>query len=208
MMQNPIFSEAPAIGETEPALLLGSRPRTQYSEPHWYAAYTCANHEKRVAHQLQQHSLECFLPLCDSVRRWKDRRVRLQLPLFPGYVFVRFPPQERLRVLEIPSLVRLVGFNGVPSPLSSQEIEVMRNVQTCRLRAVPHRYLKVGRRVRIIRGPLEGCEGILLREKSDFRVVLSVDLIMRSVAVEVGAEDIVTVSGSNIQTASTCLSPT
>jgi transcription antitermination factor NusG len=172
----------------------------QYLEQRWYAAYTCANHEKRVAEQLAQRSIEYFLPLYESVRRWKDRGVRLQLPLFPGYVFVRLALQHRLQVLQIRSVVRLVGFDGLPTPLGDDEIEGLRNGLAHRLRAEPHPYLTVGRRIRIIRGPLEGCEGILLRKKGKFRVVLSIDLIMRSIAVDVGAEDIVPLPGSRIQT--------
>src|SRR6266852_464107 len=80
------------------------------TQPHWYAAYTSANHEKRVAVQLKERAVENFLPLYESVRRWKDRRMKLQLPLFPGYVFVRLALRDRLRVLQIPSVVRLVGF--------------------------------------------------------------------------------------------------
>src|SRR6266404_7223919 len=78
----------------------------------WYAAYTCANHEKRVREQLEQRSIESYLPVYKTVRRWKDRQMRMQLPLFPGYVFVRMVLADRLRVLQVPSVVRLVGFNG------------------------------------------------------------------------------------------------
>jgi transcription antitermination factor NusG len=173
----------------------------------WYAAHTRANHEKRVAEQLGRRAVEHFLPLYQSVRKWADRLKRLEVPLFPGYIFVRLPLQERLRVLEIPGVARLVGFDNLPAALPDDEVEALRSGLTGQLRAVPHPYLKVGRRVHIIRGPLEGREGILLRNKGDFRVVLSVDLIMRSVAVEVGAEDIVPLSGSSIQIISACLSP-
>src|ERR1700692_1792555 len=88
MTQTCIFSGAPPVERTEPALPLGSRTYIEYFEPHWYAAYTFANHEKGVAQQLERRSVECFLPLYESVRRWKDRRVRLCPPFFPGYVFV------------------------------------------------------------------------------------------------------------------------
>lgn len=174
----------------EPALSPGSHPWADYFEVRWYAAYTCANHEKRVAGQLEQRAVEHFVPLYESVRRWKDRRVRLHLPLFPGYVFVRVALRDRLQVLEIPSVVRLVGFNGRPTPLSDDEIEALRIGLAQRLHAEPHPYLKAGRRVRIVRGPLQGSEGILIRRKRLFRVVLSVDLIRRSVAVEVDSADI------------------
>jgi transcription termination/antitermination protein NusG len=179
---------------------------TNSFERRWYAAHTRANHEKRVADQLSRRAVEYFLPLYESVRKWADRRKWLEVPLFPGYVFVRLPLQERLRVLEIPSVARLVGFNNLPTALPDDEIEAIRNGLNGQLRAEPHPYLKIGRRVRIIRGPLEGCEGVLLRNKGDFRVVLSVDLIMRSVAVEVGAEDVVPVSVSRIPAADESIS--
>jgi transcription antitermination factor NusG len=153
----------------------------------WYAAYTCANHEKRVAQQLSVRSVEHFLPLYESVRRWKDRRVQLQLPLFPGYVFVRIALRDRLQVLEIPSVARLVGFNGTSTPLPDGEIETLKAGLEGGVRAVPHPYLKVGRRVRIITGPLAGQEGIFVRRKGTLRHVLSIDLIQRSILVDMEA---------------------
>src|ERR1700675_35642 len=113
-------------------------------EPRWYAAYTCAQHEKRVAEQLAKREVEHFLPLYSSVRRWKDRRVRLSLPLFPGYVFVRLALQDRLRVLEIPSLVRLVGFGGSPSALPEEEVELLRSGLAGEVHAEPHPFLILG----------------------------------------------------------------
>jgi len=164
--------------------------RSDYLEPRWYVIYTSANHEKRVAVQIGQRSVEHFLPLYESVRRWKDRNMRLQLPLFPGYVFVRLALRDRLRVLEVSSVVRLVGFNGSPSALPDEEIEALKTASACGLRAEPHPFLTVGRRVRIKRGPFEGRQGILLRKKGTFRVVLSVEMIMRSIVVDVDAADV------------------
>ncbi len=161
-----------------------------FFEPHWYVAYTSANHEKRVTQQLLERSVENFLPLYDSVRRWKDRRMKLQLPLFPGYVFVRLPLRERLKVLQVPGVARLIGFNGQPAALPDKEIEALRTGLAAQLRAEPHPYLTVGRRVRVKSGALEGVEGILIRKKNACRVVLSLDLIMRSASVEVDASDL------------------
>ena len=119
------------------------------SEPHWYAVYTRANHEKRVAAELHARTIEYFLPLYSSVRRWKDRRVTIDLPLFPGYVFVRMVLEQKLRVQQIPSVVRLVGFNGLPTALPDEDMEILRlGLTDCR-RAEPHPFLKLGRRVRI-----------------------------------------------------------
>ena len=156
----------------------------------WYAAYTCARHEKRVSKQLQERRIDSFLPTYHSVRRWKDRRKELDLPLFPGYVFVHLAGDDRMRVLQVPGVVRFVSFNGRPAPLDNSEIESLRNGIANGVHAEPHPYLKVGRPVRVKHGPMAGTEGILVRKKDKFRVVISVGLIMRSVAVEVQASDL------------------
>jgi transcription antitermination factor NusG len=166
------------------------RRAAAWFEPRWYAAHTCANHEKRVAEQLRTRGVEHFLPLYSTVHRWKDRRVRLQLPLFPGYVFVHLPLAERLRVLQVPSVARLVGFGERPVALPAHEIDVLRDGLGGGFPAQPHPYLTVGRRVRIRNGPLAGLEGILLRKKGNFRIVLSLDLIMRSIVLEADAADL------------------
>lgn len=161
-----------------------------YVESCWYAAYTCSRHEKRIAYQLTQRSVEHFLPLYETVRRWKDRRVRLQLPLFPCYIFVRVALRDQLEVLQVPGVVRLVGFNGRPTALSETEMLVLRRALSSGLRAEPHPYLTTGRSVRITKGPFTGFEGILARRRGLSRVVISLALIKSSVAVEVGSEDL------------------
>jgi transcription antitermination factor NusG len=160
------------------------------SQPFWYAAYTSANHEKKAAAEISRRGVESFLPLYRAVRRWSDRRVELEMPLFPGYVFVHLALRERLKVLLVPGVVKLVGFGGSPAALPDEQIEALRAGLDGQLLAEPHPYLMVGRRVRIVRGPLCGAEGILVRKKSVFRVVLSLELIMHSVAVEVDAADV------------------
>jgi transcription antitermination factor NusG len=161
-----------------------------FREHRWYAVYTCANHEKRVVDQLAPRAIEHFLPLYESVRRWKDRRVKLQLPLFPGYVFVRLWLGERLKVLQVPGVVHFVSFAHGPAVLPERQIEALRASLRAQLHAEPHPYLTIGRRVRVTRGPLEGVEGILIRKKNVLRVVVSLDLIVRSAAVEVDSADI------------------
>ena len=156
----------------------------------WFAAYTCAKHEKRVADQLVQRGIEYFLPLYQAVHRWKDRRVQVRLPLFPGYVFVRLDLRDRLRVLQIPSVVRLVGANGHPLPVEGREIQALRKGLTSAVVAEPYPYLTIGRRVRVKRGPLEGTCGILMRKKNNVRFVISIDLIMRSISVEIDIVDL------------------
>jgi transcription antitermination factor NusG len=160
------------------------------SEEHWFAAYTCANHEKRAAAHLEARGVEHFLPLYSSVSRWKDRRAQLTLPLFPGYLFVRLASQARLRVLEVPGVVRLVGFNGQPYPLPDSEVESLRAGVRKGMLLQPHPYLNIGSRVRIKTGWLGGTEGILIRKKNTYRVVISLNLISRSASVEVDAADI------------------
>jgi transcription antitermination factor NusG len=156
----------------------------------WYALYTCPRHEKCVAQQIEQRSISCFLPLYRSVRRWKDRRKELELALFPGYVFVRLALKDRFRVLQLPSAVRLVSFNGQPAVLPEAEIEGLRQRLAHGGCVEPHPYLSVGRRVRVCAGPMQGLEGIIVRRKDRCRVVFSLDLIMRSVAVEVDETEV------------------
>lgn len=161
-----------------------------FLEQRWYAAYTCANHENRVSEQLAAREVEHFLPVYRSVRRWRDRRVELDLPLFPGYVFVRLALRDRLRVLQIPSVARLVGFGGSPTALPDEDMEILRAGLDSRLMAEPHPYLTEGRRVHVRRGPLTGMRGILLRRRGKARFVVSMELIMRSMSVEMDEADL------------------
>jgi transcription antitermination factor NusG len=165
----------------------------EHYEARWYAAYTSANHEKRVAGQMVVRGVEHFLPLYASVRRWRNGRVTLQRPLFPGYVFVRIALREKLRVQQIPGVAWLVGFDGTPAALPEEEIQALRTGFASGMRAEPHPYLTVGRRVLITSGPLAGREGILKRWKGDLRVVLSTDLIQRSILVDIDASSVVPV---------------
>lgn len=158
--------------------------------PQWYAVCTRSNHEKCAAAQLDLRSIQHFLPLYETVRKWKDRRKRVQFPLFPGYIFVRIPLQERMRVLLAPGVVRLVGFDNRPVALPDEEIEALRSVLVRGLHSEPHPYLSVGRRMRITRGALEGLEGVLIRKKGRVRLVLSIDLIRQSAMIEVDSADV------------------
>ena len=190
-MQTSMIAGAIAVERTEPTLPLGARIPTEYFEPHWYAAYTCANHEKGVTQQLQRRPVECFLPLYESVRRWQDRRVRLQQPLFPGYVFVRVSLRDRLQVLKVPGVAKLVGFDGHPTPVPKEDIEAVRACLIGCHSVQPHYYLQRGQRVRVLSGPLAGLTGIVVREKKATRLVVSLDLLMRSVSVEFDTADFV-----------------
>jgi len=160
----------------------------------WFAVYTRSNHEKSVAEQMEKRSIERFLPTYEVVRKWKDRRMRLSVPLFPGYVFVRFAFDHRIGVLAVPGVVRLVGFNGQPAALAESEIETLRLFDGKRICAEPHPYLTTGRKVRVIRGALIGLEGVLVRKKGIARLLLSIDLIRQSAIIEVDSADVEPIS--------------
>ncbi len=154
-------------------------------QPFWYAAYTRANHERRVAQQLAERGVENFLPQYESVRNWKDRKVRLQMPLFPGYVFVHLALQNRLQVLQVPGVACLVGFAGRPVAVPEEEFANIRFCVNHGMRAEPYPYLKSGTQVRVRSGPLKGTQGIVVRRKNRSRLVVSIELIQRAVAVDV-----------------------
>ena len=166
------------------------------TEPRWYALYTCARHEKKIAEQLRLRSIERFLPLYETVHRWKDRRVRVELPLFPSYVFARIARPDHLRALQIPGVVRFVSFNGHPVALPEPEIAALQRGLSAGVRAEPHPYLVPGRRVRLKSGPLCGLSGKLIRRKENYRIVISVESIARSIICEVALEDL-ELSGPN-----------
>jgi len=160
------------------------------SSRQWFAAYTTPRHEKHVSELLAHRRIETFLPLYRTARQWKKSApVVLELPLFPTYVFVCIDQNARSAVLDTPGVLSIVGSSKEPWPLPDLEIEALRLSMQAR-KVEPHPYLKVGERVRIKAGVMAGVEGVLLRRKNDFRVVLTLDAIMRSVSVEVDAEDL------------------
>jgi transcription antitermination factor NusG len=151
----------------------------------WYALSVKPQHEKSVAEQLAAKSLESYLPLYSDKRRWSDRMKVVEVPLFSRYVFCRFDFESRLKVLQITSINKIVGFGGRPYPVEDQVIHDLKTVVGSGLPYNPCPFLRVGQRVRVCEGPLEGTEGILAREKSGYRVVINVELLNRAVAVEV-----------------------
>ena len=156
----------------------------------WFAVFTKSRHEKRVAEYYAERQIEHFLPLYRVVHAWTHyRKAVLDLPLFPGYLFVHTAREERLRVLGAPGVVSLVGCGKVPTPLPDFEIESLRTGLRLR-RFEPHPYLVTGARVRIKAGALAGMEGVVLRQKNNLRVVLTVEVIRHSYAVEVDTDDI------------------
>ena len=157
---------------------------------HWHAIYTSPRHEKRVHEHLSYRDVESFLPLYRTVHRWKNGcKPVVELPLFPGYLFVKIAQPERVRVLEVPGVLSFVGTRVEPARLADFEIETLRSGLHLQ-KVEPYSDLAVGQSVRIMAGPLTGLAGVLLRHNNGFRVVLTLDLIQQSVAVELDAADI------------------
>lgn len=169
-----------------------SRP-TPLSRLCWYAVRTRSRHEKRVRAQLEGRSIEVFLPLIARWRRWKDRKVQVLFPLFPGYCFARFPWQERLRVLTAKGVVEVLGANGRGLPVADLEIEAVQRLVTSTLPVDPHPFLEPGMAVEVRRGPLKGVRGVLVRKGPRMRLVIAVTLIRQGASVEIDANDIVSV---------------
>jgi transcription antitermination factor NusG len=151
----------------------------------WYALRVRSNYENTVASHLRARCFESFLPLYKCSRRWSDRFKEIELPLFPGYVFCRFNPLNRLPVLTIPGIVHVVGVGKMPVAIDEFEIAAIQTAVKSGLASQPWPFLQIGHRVRIECGPLCGIDGILLSIKGHHRLVLSVTLLQRSVAVEV-----------------------
>jgi transcription antitermination factor NusG len=174
--------------------LLAKRTQESLTElPRWYAAYTQPRHEKTVEKQLRMRNVETYLPLHKEMRRWNGRKGEVELPLFAGYVFVRLRLPERFKVLEHPSVVSFVSFGGHLAPIGDDEIDVLKNSLEKR-HAEPFPYLAAGKRVKIQHGPLEGLEGRILRRKGKLRMIVSVDFLKRSIAVDLEPSDLRLVS--------------
>ena len=162
-------------------------PRIAAEEPNWYAVHTVARHEKRVAQQLQEAGVVNFLPLMHQIRKWSDRRMAVEVPLFSCYAFVRMAqtPQERLKVLRTPGVLGFVGSERVGTAIPRQEIE---NLQTAIREKIPyavHPFVQAGKRVRIRGGVLDGLEGVLMEQPGSKRLVVSVELLRKSVCIQV-----------------------
>ncbi|MBL8291751.1 MAG: UpxY family transcription antiterminator [Bryobacterales bacterium] len=161
----------------------------------WYAIQVKARCEKQVAQALQNKGYEIFLPLQKSRRRWSDRYQEISVPLFPSYVFGRFEADNRLPILTTPFVFSIVGAGRQIVPVDPEQIEAVRRLMASGLPIYHSPFLKVGQRVLIEHGLLRGQEGILTRVKNTWRVVVSVDLIRQSAAVEVDREHIRVING-------------
>jgi transcription antitermination factor NusG len=164
----------------------------------WFAIRTATGREKLVSMQLQNKGYEDFLPLYRSRRQWSDRTKQLDYPLFPGYLFCRFDFSNRLPILITPGVKLIVGFGKIPAPVTCEEIESLRRVVASGAEAKPCPYLSVGQKVQVRDGALAGIEGILLQVKNSYRIVLSVELLRRSVAVELDRASVVPVRSASL----------
>lgn len=156
----------------------------------WFAIQTRHRHEKRIAARLREADIETFLPLHRSSHRWKNGvTARVDLPLFPSYLFTRVKRSDRLRLLREPGVLSIAASNASPTPIADADMLQLR-LAAAGLQAEPHPYLAVGERVRVVAGVVAGLEGILVRRKNELRVVVSIEAIMRSVTVEVSEFEI------------------
>ena len=156
----------------------------------WWAIYTRHQHEKTVAEILSAKGYEVFLPLYESMRRWKDRKKILSMPLFPCYVFLRGGFTRRLEIVATPGVHMILCRGERIATIPETEIETIRRTVEGRLSVEPHPFLKCGERVRVIRGSLEGVEGVLVRKKNLYRLVISVEMLAQSASVEIDVTDV------------------
>jgi transcription antitermination factor NusG len=160
------------------------------TDPHWFAIWTRSRHEQTVRQELELRGIEAFLPTITKWSRWKDRKKKIDWPLFPGYCFARFAPESRLPVLKCNGVVSIVSFNGEPAPIPEQEIDSLRLLVATDLAYDPCPLIREGMMVEVVHGPLRGIIGRLVRKGSHARLVLAVDLIGQAVSVEVDAADV------------------
>ena len=160
----------------------------------WYALHVRSRYEKAVSAVLRNKGFEEFLPLYQSRRQWTQRIAEIDLPLFPGYVFCRFEPAERrVPIVTTPGVMGIVGFGGKPVPVDNAEMEAIHRVLDTGLAAEPWKYTPSGQRVRIEHGALAGLEGIFLEVKKNHRLLLSLTLLQRSVAIQIDSASVVPV---------------
>jgi transcription antitermination factor NusG len=162
-------------------------------ESNWYAVYTKARHEKWVAAQFEEKRVCTFLPLLRQIHRWSDRRVKVEVPMFSCYAFVRMVQtvEERLKVLRTPGVLGFVGSERQGTPIPDEQIESLRKAISENVPCLPYPFISAGKRVRIRGGSLDGVEGILMRQGADQSLVISVELLQRSVSIRVEGYDIV-----------------
>lgn len=159
----------------------------------WYALRTKSRHEKLVRDQLGKQGIEPLLPTVKRLSQWKDRKKEIEVPLFSGYCFVRFSQLEKTPVQKIVGVVEIVGSGSRPEPIPEEEINGLRCLMTSVLPYDPHPYLHEGMQVEVVRGPLQGVHGILLRKEKRHRLVIGVRVIQQAAVVEIDVNDLVAV---------------
>jgi transcription antitermination factor NusG len=161
----------------------------------WYAIQTRSRHEKMVARQLEDNGIDSFLPVVKKTNRWSDRSKTVELPLFPGYAFVRSAASadERVRILKIPGVVNFVGAHGQATPIPEGQIEAVKSLVSCDIPFTEHPHLRVGQRVRVQGGSLDGVQGILVAQNGRRNLVISVEPIQRSLSVHIEGYDVVAI---------------
>lgn len=158
---------------------------------YWFAVHTRSRHEKQVDTFLKEKSIDSFLPLVKTLSRRKDRRVLIDLPLFPGYLFVHIQMDSVFEVLSTRGVVRIIGTDRCePTPIPEKQINDIKILVNSNIKLDPYKYLQNGTKIRVKAGPLMGVEGVLLKRKANYRVVVSVDLLQRAAAAEVCIADI------------------
>jgi transcription antitermination factor NusG len=167
-------------------------PLARADSAEWYAVHTYPRHEKMVAERIQRQGLTTFLPMTTEVHRWSDRRKTVQLPLFSCYVFVQLVPtnEKRLRVLQTDGVISFVGSQRVGTPIPDEQIEAVLALMGRKVTCTTHPFLKVGQRVRVRGGALDGVEGVFVSQNGDHSVVISIDAIQRSLAVRIDGYDL------------------
>jgi transcription antitermination factor NusG len=154
-------------------------------ELRWYAVTVRHQHERQTERVLRSQGWDTLVPMYRSQRQWSDRVKEIELPLFAGYVFCRFALRDRLRVEDTPGVAHIVKFNGLAAPLEDREISEIQAMVGSGAKLSPWPFLRAGDRVQVVRGPLRGLEGTLLRDGGDTRLVVSVEMLQRSIAAEV-----------------------
>jgi len=163
---------------------------SQANHPHWYALRTKSRHEKFVRDQLDKQGIEPLLPTVKKLSQWKDRKKEVEVPLFSGYCFVRFGQEGKLPVQKVSGVVKIVGSGSRPEPIPDEEIEALRTLMSSVLPYDPHPYLHEGMAVEVVRGPLQGVQGMLLRKEKRHRLILGIRLIQQAAAVEIDVNDV------------------
>lgn len=160
---------------------------------HWYALYTRPRFEKKVDLKLREKGLESYLPLHTVLRRWSDRWKKVELPLFSCYVFVRIPLREKVYAVQTYGVVRMISFNGTPSPIPDEEIKAVKKILEGADSFETSHYLALGERVEVIRGPLEGIRGRLIEHRGQRRLLVGIEQIRQGISIEIDERDVIPV---------------